>query len=695
MNIRKKDKTGSTVSQWSYTPDKLDDTLGLEEFRPFAPMATDVARQKESFDSALNALRAGKHAEAARLCEEALRHFPDDGNTICLAAKAYLAMRHIEQAERHAAEALRRFPDFAVAHDVSGDLMLATGHADRAVLAYEKALALDPARPATLAKIDRARELAEGHGGTTGPRRMAFAGEIRRAESLQRTGDTNQAEDIYRDILKKDPDHVEAARLLAGVAALNKRYREAEVFLLRATQVAPDYARAWVDLANVQRELEKYEDATESARRLLELDPEKPESHMVYAGVAGVAGRHREAIEAYRRAIELAPGKAAAMCGMAHHLKTVGEREQAVAQYRACIAARPDYAEAWWSLANLKTFRFENHEVETMHELVREGGLPDESLCMIHNALGLEYEARGDYDEAFENFRRCNTLRRKQESYDPVDTETTHDRVIEFFTEERLAGSTAGDLSPTPIFVVGLPRSGSTLIEQILASHSQVEGTHELSDLSKIVRGYRTRRKDRFPESLSGFGPGDWSRIGNEYLQRTEKYRSGTAFFIDKNPNNFVFTGLIKLAIPNARIINARRHPMDSCLGSYKQLFASGQPFTYDLTELGEYYLQYQRLMDYWHKVLPGFVLDVQYEHVVADLEGEVRRMLSFCGLPFEPGCLQFFETERAIKTASSEQVRQPIYSSSVDLWRNYEKHLGELLQILEPVLRRRDTEAR
>lgn len=654
-------------------------------------MATDPARQKQSFETALNELRAGEHAEAARLCEETLQRYPDDANTMCLAAKAYLAMRRFDRAEQHVAEAIRRAPGFAAAHDVYGDLMLATGHAARAVLAYERALGLDPARPATLAKIDRAKELAAADEDAASPRpRMAFAAEIRRAESLQQTGDVNKAEDIYRSILKADPDHVEAARLLAGIASQNKRYREAEVFLLRATTLAPDYARAWVDLATVQRELEKYDAATESATRLLALDPDRAESHMVYAGVVGVAGKHQEAIDAYRRALELAPRKALAMCGMAHHLKTVGDREEAIAQYRACIAARPDYAEAYWSLANLKTFRFEDGEVQAMEELVREGGLPDESLCMIHNALGLEYEARGDYDRAFGNFRRCNALRRKQESYDPVDTESTHDRAIEFFDEERLAQSTAPALHPVPIFIVGLPRSGSTLIDQILASHSQVEGTHELSDLSKVVRGYRTRRKDRFPESLSGFGPAGWARIGNEYLQRTAKHRRGAAFFIDKNPNNFVFIGLLKLAIPNAKIINARRHPLDSCLGSYKQLFASGQPFTYDLTELGEYYLQYQRLMDHWHRVLPGFVLDVHYERVVADLEAEVRRMLDFCELPFEPGCLRFHETERAIKTASSEQVRQPIYSSSVDLWRNYESHLSELSQILKPVLDRR-----
>ncbi|HEU5481784.1 MAG TPA: sulfotransferase [Sphingomicrobium sp.] len=657
-------------------------------------MATDLTRQRQSFENALAELRAGEHATAASLCEDALRSFPDDANTMCLAAKAYLALRQFEPCERHVTEALRRFPGFAVAHDVYGDLMLATGRADRAIAAYEKSLRLDPARPATLAKIDRARQVASAAdagapGERKGPRtRMAFAEEVREAESLQQAGDVNRAEDIYRSILKKDPDHVEAARLLAGIASLHKRFREAEAFLLRATSLAPSYARAWVDLVDVQREQEKYDEAIKSAERLIAIEPDKAESHMVYAGVVGAAGRHEEAIASYRSALQLAPQKVAAMCGMAHHLKTLGQQEEAIAQYRGCIAAKPDHAEAYWSLANLKTFRFEEEEVAAMEALVQEGKLPDESLCMLHNALGLEYEARRDFDRAFANFERCNTLRRRQESYDPVDTEATHDRVIQFFDEARLQQGVAGDIAPVPIFIVGLPRSGSTLIEQILASHSQVEGTHELSDLSKLVRSYRGRRNELFPETLSGLKAEGWGRLGREYLERTRKHRSGTPFFIDKNPNNFVFTGLLKLAIPNAKVINARRYPVDSCLGSYKQLFASGQPFTYDLTELGDYYLQYQRLMDHWHRVLPGFVLDVHYEHVVADLENEVRRMLDFCGLPFEESCLNFHETRRAVKTASSEQVRRPIYSSSVNTWRCYERHLGELLQILKPLLR-------
>jgi cytochrome c-type biogenesis protein CcmH/NrfG len=574
--------------------------------------------------------------------------------------------------------------------------MMVQGLVMKAQTAFETAMRLDPTRIAIHEKIDRVKQLGKsGSGGSAtsvSPERMTFDAELQNARDFQSSGDVRAAEMIYREILTKQPDHVEAARSLASIAAKNKRYRDAEVFLKMVVRKAPDYTRAWVELTNVQRELDKIYDSLDSARQVLRLAPEHAESHMVYAAAIGTTGAHDEAIKAYQDAIAIAPEKAGAICGLAHHQKTIGRQVEAIASYRQAIAVKADHAEAYWSLANLKTFSFEEEEIAAMQELLKIEELPDESRSQLHNALGLEYEGQGNYALAFENFASCNTVRRQSESYDPVETESVYNRIIEMFDQEFLKQNAGVDENPvTPILIVGLPRSGSTLIEQILASHSEVDGTHELGDLSRAVQAARRdkNRRTNFPEALAENSIDDWRAIGAEYLRRTEVFRRGAPYFVDKNPNNFVYAGIVRLALPNTKIIDARRHPLDSCFGSFKQLFASGQPFTYDMTELAEYYLQYQRLMDHWHAVLPGYVLDVRYEAVVADLDGQVARILDFCGLPFEEQCLRFHETERAVKTASSEQVRQPIYSSSVNLWRNYEPYIGELVHILEPLLQR------
>jgi tetratricopeptide (TPR) repeat protein len=634
---------------------------------------------------------------AADSCAEALAEFPQDANLLVLAARANLALRRFDEAQARAEIALKAYPEFAAAHDVLGDVWLVQGQAQAALDCYIQALALGSPAKLLEQKMARARQTMELLASGPMPQQaMPYADEIARAQQLEKEGQPNEAEAIYRNVLSKDPAHVEACRLMAGVACRHEEYPDAKIFLRHALKLAPDYLRAMVDLVNVHRQLEEFEEAVALASRLVDLAPDNSESYMVFASVVGVAGRHDEAIQAFEKALAINPAKAGALCGIAHHLKTIGRQEEAIASYRRSIAVKPDYCESYWSLANLKTFRFKQAEVEEMQRLLQDEGLADESRCQLHNALGLEFEAGGDYATAFENFMACNTLRRKSEFYDPVDTEDTHDRVIEIFNRTFLQQAGGEALHPTPVFIVGLPRSGSTLIEQILASHSRVDGTHELSDLSKVIRAIpegrrHGRRKGRqglrFPETVARLSQQGWGDLGRRYLERTAKHRGQAAYFIDKNPNNFVFAGLLKLAIPNARIINARRHPLDSCLGSFKQLFASGQPFSYDLTELAEYYLQYQRLMDHWHEVMPGFVLDVDYEEVVSDLETQVRRLLDFCDLPFEETCLRFHETQRAVKTASSEQVRKPIYSSSVHLWRRYELQLSGLIEILQPLL--------
>ncbi len=596
----------------------------------------------------------------------------------------------------HLDKAIKLHPDFALAHDVFGDVLLGEGQAELAIKAYEQALRLDPTRANLIKKLDYAHGLAaETPPAATIPtqaagRKMAYAERIKEAEQFVKSGEPQKAEDIFRDILKRDPNHVEAARLLAAIASDRKQYRDAEVFLRHAAANAPDYVRVWVDLANVLREREKLDEALECALRVLELAPDRAEPHMLHANVLGTMGRHEEAIEAYEKSLAFAPQKAGALCSMGHHQKTIGQTDAAIATYRACIASKPDHAEAYWSLANLKTFQFEAQEVAAMEALLKDDALPDESRVQLHNALGLDFESRQDYDKAFRHFEQCNALRRKSESYDPVEFETGMDRVVEIMNAEFFADREGmGEPDPAPIFIVGLPRSGSTLIEQILASHSLVDGTHELGDLARVVNQLGPGRggKSGYPDKLPDLGADDWRDAGQQYLAATQKYRAGAPRFIDKNPNNFMYIGLIRLILPKARIINARRHPIDSCFGSYKQLFASGQPFSYDLAEIGEYYLQYQRLVEHFHEVLPGFVLDVHYENVVGDFEAEVRRILDFCELPFEESCLRFHETTRAVKTASSEQVRQPIYASSVNLWKRYESHLGELVEILQPLL--------
>ncbi len=371
-------------------------------------------------------------------------------------------------------------------------------------------------------------------------------------------------------------------------------------------------------------------------------------------------------------------------------LKTVGRQAEAIEAYRHATRLRPEHSEAWWSLSNLKTFRFDDAEVEAMQRQLGQDALPDEARVQFSFALAKALEDRGEHARAFELYERGNRTRRRLESYDPVQTEVIHERIRAVFDADFLARHAgAGDPDPAPIFVVGLPRSGSTLIEQILASHSQVDATHELPEVGRLIQkiGRDRAGKLAYPEAVRDFDAAAFAAFGREYLEATRQHRREAPRFVDKNPNNFASVGLLSLALPNARIINARRHPLDTCLSCYRQLFARGQPFTYDLTELGEYYLEYDRLMTHWHAVLPGRVLDVRYEDVVADLGGQVRKMLEFCGLPWEDACLRFHETERAIRTASSEQVRQPLYDRSIGYWRNYERELAPLVEILRPVL--------
>ena len=379
---------------------------------------------------------------------------------------------------------------------------------------------------------------------------------------------------------------------------------------------------------------------------------------------------------------------------MAHALKTLGRLPESIESYREAARVRRDYGDAYWSLANLKTYRFTDLELADMRlaEAAPETAPVDRyHLCF---ALGKALEDRADYARSFDYYERGNSLKRTEldSNVGHVECNTRLQKSVctrEFFAARQGAGCP----DSAPIFIVGLPRSGSTLLEQILASHSQVEGTMELADIPRLVQKLQGRGQDplrpRYPGVLAELSAGQFAEFGAKYVEDTKAYRGGRPFFIDKMPNNFRHIGLIHLILPNARIIDARREPMACCFGNFKQLFASGQEFTYSLDDIARYYGTYLELMDHWNAVLPGAVLRVDHESVVRDLESNVRRLLDFCGLPFETGCLEFHKNERSVRTASSEQVRRPIYTEGLDQWRRYEQWLAPLKQRLGPILNR------
>ncbi len=647
------------------------------------------------FQQAQTFLQTGEAESAEAVCAGALDQYPEDANFLCLSARALLKLERFDEANARIDRALSIFPEFERAHEARGDLQLARGELPAAAEAFQQALKLAPKQQRTrmklrrvfmrMGRVEEARALKGEYMELSQDNK-----DIAKAAELEKEEKFAEAEKLYRQILTRHPDNVTAMRLWAGLGIRQKRHAAAEVLLQRAVEKAPDFSQAWADLVTVQNERDKFEAAIESAKRLIKLNPRAINGHLLLASACASAGHHQDALESFDTALEIAPDHVRALCGKGNLCRTIGDQDGAIAAFRKSLKANPLFAEPYWSLANLKTFRFEDSEVDDMLALVGDERIPPEGQVELNHALGLEFDGRKEYDRAFEFIDRSNKLRREQENYDRVENQLKTDNLIETFSQQFLEDKMGrGDPEFAPIFIVGLPRSGSTLIEQILSSHSKVDGTHELRDLALTIRSIPIMRGrgGPYPKNVVNIDEDGFKSLGNEYIERTRKHRGDRPFFTDKNPNNYVHAGLLHLILPNAKIINARRHPLDSCFGSYKQLFAKGQPFTYDLVELGEYYLQYQRLMDHWHEVLTGKVLDVQYEEVVADLEGQVRRILEYCELEWEESCLRFHETSRAVRTASSEQVRLPIYSSAVNTWRHYEPHLGALIEVLEPLL--------
>ena len=491
------------------------------------------------------------------------------------------------------------------------------------------------------------------------------------------------AEPLLKAYLRDDPFDARAIRMLAELAWRIGRAGDAEHLLRRSLEIAPGFGAAQAQLALILGRTGRPAEALPLLDTLFEQDSDNIGHLNLKAATVARLGDFAEAIALYRNVLDRAPRQPQVWLSYGHMLKTVGQLDDGVAAYRRAIELAPSLGEAWFSLANLKTVRFDAADVVAMEAALANTSIGDEDRFHLDFALGKAMHDAGDSVTAFAHYASGNALRRHKHPYDLGRISRAVDRAIDAFTAAAYAERSGGCDAPDPIFVVGMPRAGSTLIEQILASHSQVEGTSELPDLPALAR-----KIDRYPAGALHLDVEERRALGEEYLKRTVvQRRTDRPFFVDKLPNNWLFAPLIALILPNAKIIDARRHPLSCCMSNFRQHFARGQDFAYDLADLGHYYADYVRLMAHVDAVLPGRAHRVAYEMMVDDTEAEVRAVLDHCGLAFEPACLAFHETERAVRTPSSEQVRQPIYREATAEWQRYDEFLGPLRDALGPVL--------
>jgi predicted Zn-dependent protease len=629
---------------------------------------------------------------------EILKAVPDQPHALLLFAKA----RRLQGDNTGAIDALRslaqKHPQSAIIRSELGITQAASGELDAAIATLRQAVKIDPNRPSVWRALGDAFVLAgDARGASDAYARQikASVNDPRLVEAALALCDNklSVAEQALKNFLKIQPTDVVAIRMLAETGARLGRLEDSANLLERCVQIAPGFSEARHNYAVVLHRLQRSQQALDETDALLREDSKNPNYLALKAAILVHLGDHERAIASYESFLPSHGRQPKSWMSYGHALKAVGRQGDCVAAYRRSIELLPSLGEAWWSLANLKTYRFSKSEIGQMEKEVRKADLTEEDHFHLHFALGKALEDANSYVSSFEHYREGNALRGRTIRYRADDTTKQTDRSIAFFTksffDER---SDAGAASSDPIFVVGLPRSGSTLVEQILSSHSTVEGTTELPDILSIARrlgGKRSRLPDSdYPEMLARLDGAEFRKLGEEYLERVKiQRRQGRIHFVDKMPNNFQHVGLIHLILPNAKIIDTRRHPLGCCFSNFKQHFARGQNFTYGLEDVGRYYNDYVRLMAHYDAVLPGRVHRVVYERMVEDPEAEIRKLLAYCELSFEAACLKFYETERAVRTASSEQVRLPIFSEAVDQWRNYEAWLGPLKDVLGPVL--------
>lgn len=647
------------------------------------PTPTDIQKK----------IASGNFADALQDIDSLLAIDPDHAEALYLAAVCYRYTAKYDKAQTCLDSLKSMSHDRGRIYQEQGHLHVALNQPEKALAAFANACQLNPALLASwrnqhqiFAAMSRPDEAQQALAQLQ--RLQALPKALLAVTDLIAQGKLFKADTLCRKFLQANPTHVEAMRLLAELAVQFGILEDAEYLLESATEFEPGNIQVKIDFIDVLRKRQKFAQALEAAEKLYREQPGNPQLKSLYAIEKMQMGDYDGALALFDEVLELLPGDATTLTSQGHALKTCGRQKEAIASYKAAISSNPWHGDAYYALSNLKTYRFSENQIEEMLALEQREELGPASRVNIAFALGKALEDEHDYARSFEYYAQGNRQKRQQSTYDPdkMSEDLTAQRL--YFTREVLdSRANAGFPAPDPIFIVGLPRAGSTLLEQILSSHSQVDGTLELPNILSSAQKLRRQGRDSgdkpYPELLQDFSDKQLRSLGQQYIEDTRIHRQGAAFFIDKMPNNFRHIGLIKLILPNAKIIDARRHPLACCFSGFKQLFAEGQEFTYDLVDYGRYYNDYVELMGHWDAVSPNSVLRVHYENVVADLEGQVARILEYCGLPFEPECLNFHDTKRAVRTASSEQVRQPIYRESVEQWRHFQPFLTALEETL------------
>jgi len=582
-----------------------------------------------------------------------------------------------------AREILRVIPRNAAALLIAGEAHRAKGQGEAATAALRAAVAADPGSAEAWRALGDQLHLAEDEAGGDAAYLAALRASTRdpallEAADAMARDDLAHAEPILRARLKEAPTDIGAIRMLAELAGRIGRNKDAETLLRRALELAPGFAAARHNLALALHRQGRSAEAIAEIDRLLDNEPAHPSYINLKAAALARLGEYEPSIALYRQVLVDYPKQPKVWMSLGHSLKTIGHQNESIEAYRRALGLEPTLGEAWWSLANLKTFRFTEEDRATMRAALARTDIAEEDRFHLEFALGKAEEDAGRYAQSFAHYVEGNRRRRALIDYDPDELTASVDRKLQLFTPEFFAEREGwGCEADDPIFVVSLPRSGSTLIEQILASHSRVEGTTELPDIGALATRVGTR-------NMAALNADEVRTLGEEYLDRTRIQRkTDRPRFVDKMPNNWAHVGFIRLILPKATIIDARRHPLGCCFSNFKQHFARGQTFTYDLGEIGRYYADYVRLMGHFDRVLPGYVHRVFYEAMVDDTDAQVRALLDHAGLAFDPACLRFHETDRAVRTASSEQVRRPIFREGVEQWRNFEPWLGPLKHAL------------